>query len=91
MAAQLVLARRAAPVQVTWLGYPNTTGLDCIDYRLTDAIVDPVGEADTFHSEKLFRLRHGFLCYQPDERTPDISAPPSVSRKRRRSIPRRRA
>jgi len=60
-----LLATRVAPVQVTYLGYPNTTGLAAIDYRLTDARADPPGESDRFHSEKLFRLPDTFLCYAP--------------------------
>ncbi|MBI1942452.1 MAG: tetratricopeptide repeat protein [Betaproteobacteria bacterium] len=62
----LLFARRPAPVQATWLGYPDTTGLDAIDYRLTDPVADPRGESERFHAEKLLRLPASFLCYQPE-------------------------
>ena len=64
----LVFAQKPAPIQVTWLGYPNTTGLSSIDYRFTDIIADPIGEADDLHSEKLLRLPNGFLCFQGNEK-----------------------
>lgn len=73
----LVLARRPAPVQATWIGYPNTTGLDAIDYRLTDAISDPPGQTDRCHSEKLVRLPGTFSVYQPDEYAPPVGALPA--------------
>ncbi len=63
----VMLGNRVAPIQVTYLGYPNTTGLTDMDYRLTDAIADPVGNADVRHTEKLVRIEGGFLAYQPPE------------------------
>jgi predicted O-linked N-acetylglucosamine transferase (SPINDLY family) len=76
----LIFGYQPAPVQVTWIGYPNTTGMQAIDYRLTDAVADPVGEADKLHSEKLVRLEHGFLCYQAPPTALDIGPLPCRER-----------
>jgi protein O-GlcNAc transferase len=74
----LMFARKPAPVQVTWLGYPGTTGLSSIDYRLTDPYLDPVGQGDEFYSERSIRLPHSFWCYRPLIPTPDVNPPPGL-------------
>jgi len=50
-------------VQITWLGYPSTTGVSAIDYRLSDNYLDPPGETDAFYIEKTIRLPDTFWCY----------------------------
>lgn len=75
----LVLARRPAPVAVTYLGYPGTTGLDTVDYRFTDGWADPEGVTDGWHTEELVRLPHGFLAFQPSSAPPLTAAPASTN------------
>ncbi len=75
----LVFAERPAPVQVTWLGYGATTGMTAMDYRLTDAVVDPAEEAGRFFSETLIRLPHAFFCYAPPAEAPEVASPPTLS------------
>lgn len=70
------LRRCAAPVQAMYLGYPNTTGLPTIDWRIVDAITDPPG-AEEFSTERLARIRGCFLCYSGPTDIPPIAAPPS--------------
>ncbi|KAF5954068.1 hypothetical protein HYC85_006924 [Camellia sinensis] len=73
-----MMACRPAPVQVTWIGYPNTTGLPTIDYRITDALAD---SPDTRHKyvEELVRLPECFLCYTPSPEAGPVSPTPALS------------
>jgi len=74
------LASRAAPLQVSWLGYANTTGLTQVDYRLSDAIVEPEGDADKRSVEKIYRMPNGFHSFKVPENLPEPSPPPCISR-----------
>jgi predicted O-linked N-acetylglucosamine transferase (SPINDLY family) len=65
-----VFARKPAPVQATWIGYPQTTGLATIDYRITDAYLDPPGQTEAFGSERLWRLPDLAYCFLPPENAP---------------------
>jgi predicted O-linked N-acetylglucosamine transferase (SPINDLY family) len=73
----LVFARKPAPVQVTYLGYQNTTGMSAIDYRLTDERADPPGLTDCYYTEKLIRLPRSFFCYRPPDDAPPITPLPA--------------
>jgi protein O-GlcNAc transferase len=61
------LRHGAAPVQMTWLGYPNTTGLGEVDWRITDGDADPPGVSEALHAERLLRLPEGAWCFVPSE------------------------
>jgi predicted O-linked N-acetylglucosamine transferase (SPINDLY family) len=67
-----VFARKPAPIQLSYLGYANTTGMTAIDYRLTDALADPPGMTDELSVEKLWRLPGCAWCYDPLEEAPEV-------------------
>lgn len=70
-----MLARRVAPIQMTYLGYPNTTGLTEMDYRISDEVADPRGATEAWHSEKLIRIEGGFLAYAPAQSARELPVP----------------
>lgn len=69
-----------APIQITYLGYPCTTGLSTIDYRLTDEYCDPLGETDALYTEQLVRLPGGFYAWRPPEHYPPVADSPVIAR-----------
>ncbi|HEY8751276.1 MAG TPA: tetratricopeptide repeat protein [Tepidisphaeraceae bacterium] len=75
-----VFAARPAPLQLTFAGYPGTTGLSEIDYRLTDVFLDPPGQNDSFYAERLYRLPHSFWCYQPLSSEPPVGPLPAATK-----------
>jgi predicted O-linked N-acetylglucosamine transferase (SPINDLY family) len=70
--------QRLAPVQATYLGYPDTTGVPAMDYRLSDGIADPEGEADAYCTETLLRFSSCAWCYTPPPATPEVQEAPCL-------------
>jgi len=75
----LVFARKPAPIQVAWLAYPGTTGLDAMDYRLSDQRLDPV-EWAPYYSERTLHLPDSFWCYDPLCAEIEVGELPAVAR-----------
>jgi len=73
-----IFSFRPAPIQVTYLGYPATTGCPFIDFRMVDALTDPEG-SEPFATEQLVRLPAPFLCYTPNAASPDIAPLPALA------------
>jgi protein O-GlcNAc transferase len=75
-----VFSWQTAPVQMTWLDYLSTTGVEAIDYRITDAIADPAGTAgaEDGHSETLLRMPHTQWCWRPPEDAPSVAPLPQL-------------
>jgi predicted O-linked N-acetylglucosamine transferase (SPINDLY family) len=72
-----LFARQPAPIQVSYLGYPATTGVETIQYRITDALADPIGLTEAHHTEKLIRLPKTAWCYRPPASAPPVSELPA--------------
>jgi len=75
-----VFALEPAPVQVTFAGYPGTTGLEAIGYRLTDPYLDPPGADESVYSEESIRLPDTFWCYEPLADEVEVGPPPATAR-----------
>lgn len=75
-----VVAMKPAPIQITYLGYPNTTGLSTVDYRFTDELADPWNTTQRF-TEELIRLPKCFLTYTAPQQPPPVSPLPALTNK----------
>lgn len=73
------LARKPAPVLMTYLGYLGSTGLTAVDYRLTDAWMDPQGLTECQHTEQLLRIPGGSVAYVPHASYPDVNPLPALT------------
>ncbi len=74
-----LFAKHLAPVQINYLGYPNTTGLTAMHYRFTDAIADPAGDADLFATEKLVRFAPTAWAYEAPATAPATGPLPCLA------------
>ena len=73
-----LFALRPAPVQGSWLGWPERTGLSAIDFRIVDRHIAEIG-ADDSAGECALALSDTWLCYRPDARAPEVTEPPSAA------------
>ncbi len=72
-----VFARKPAPVQITWIGYPGTTGLDAMDYYLTDRFAIPFGEMEQQFTEKIIHMSAN-ATFKPSENAPPVNLLPAL-------------
>jgi predicted O-linked N-acetylglucosamine transferase (SPINDLY family) len=77
-----VMTYQAAPIQINYLGYPTTSGLKHIDYRLTDAVIDPNGTSDSYYTEKLIHIDPCFFCLSSLGNKLPVSPTPALHNKK---------
>jgi len=75
----VIFAYKPAPVQATWLGYCGSTGMDAMDYRLSDPYMDPPDSDLSIYSERTIRLPETFWCYGVSGPAPEPSPPPATA------------
>lgn len=74
-----ILSHKPAPIQISWIGHADTTGMDRIDYRIVDRYTDPAGGiADSIHTEKLIRMQNSFSVYKPPAGSPAVNDAPAL-------------
>ncbi len=74
----MVFCRRAAPVQVSYIGYPNSTGVPTMDYLLTDSVADEPSDQQ-YYTEKLGFIEGSWSCYRPRDDAPEVAPSPAVA------------
>ena len=74
----LVFARKPAPIQATWIGYPGTTGMAAMDYLICDRFCVPAG-SEPHYQERVLRLPDGLACYEPPDEAPAVGPLPALS------------
>jgi len=74
----LAFARKPAPIQVTWNGYANTTGMSAMDYRITDALADPPGMTEHLHTEQLIRMPDVYMVFRAPDASPAVNDLPAA-------------
>ena len=74
----MMLAQKPAPIQASFLGYPATTGLNTMDYRISDIYADPPGMTENHYTENVIRLPHTAWCYQPPPTASEVAPTPAI-------------
>jgi predicted O-linked N-acetylglucosamine transferase (SPINDLY family) len=77
----LVFARKPAPVQITWLAYCFSTGMDAMDYRISDPHLDPPGMDESIYTEQTIRVPETYWCYAPGVTAIEIHPLPALAQK----------
>jgi predicted O-linked N-acetylglucosamine transferase (SPINDLY family) len=74
----LTFARKPAPVQISYFGYPGTVAIRTVEYRITDDLLDPIGTTEHHYTEQLLRIAPSCMAFAPITAAPDVGPLPAV-------------